>query len=80
MFKNHSIKIKFVKDAPEETIKEDAKTATFITEENLAIAKGFVKHVAIVSVLAVGATVAFKTLGSMAVVTTEAAVNKKNEN
>jgi hypothetical protein len=80
MFKNHSIKIKLVKDAPEETITEEVKTPMFLTEENVAIAKDFVKHVGIVTVLAVGATVAFKTLGSMAVVATEAAVNKKNEN
>jgi ribosomal protein S25 len=80
MFKNHSIKIKLVKDATDETTTEEAKTPTILTEENIAIAKDFVKHVGIVTVLAVGATVAFKTLGQMAVVTTQAAVNKKNEN
>lgn len=78
MFKNHSIKIKFVKDAPEAPIVEDDKTP-LVNEETVAIAKDFVKHVAVVSVIAIGAAVAFKTLGQMAVVATEAAVNKKND-
>lgn len=78
MFKNHSLRIKFVKDAEEAPVNEDVKNP-FVNDETVAYAKDIIKHVGIAVVAVGGATIAMKTLGQIAVVITESAVNKKNE-
>lgn len=78
MFKNHSINVKFVKDAKTAPTQEDTKNP-IINDETVAHAKELIKHVGLAVIVTSAATIAFKTLGSIAVVATEAAVNKKNE-
>ncbi len=80
MFKNHSIKIKLVKDTKETPMEETDKTNPFINDETVAHAKDVVKHVAVATVAIMGAAVVFKTINQIAVIATESAFNKKNEN
>lgn len=78
-FKNHSINIKVVKDAKEAPVEAETKNP-IINDETVAYAKDLVKHVGLTVLAVGGASIALKTLGSIAVVVTEAAVNnKKNE-
>lgn len=78
MFKNHSIKIKLVKDADEQTpVEETVKTNPFINDETVAHAKDVVKHVAIATVAIMGAAAVLKTANQIAVLATQNALNKK---
>lgn len=78
MFKNHSIKIKLVKDAEEQTpMEETVKTNPFINEETVAHAKELVKFGAIATVSVMAAAVVLKTANQIAVIATESALNKK---
>lgn len=79
MFKNHSIKIKLVKDAEETPMEETVKTNPFINDETVAHAKDVVKHVAVATVAVMGAAAVFKTINQIAVIATESAFDKKND-
>lgn len=76
MFKNRSIQLKFVKDAEDASVVEDPKNP-IINEETAAVAKDIIKHVGVAVVAVSGAIITFKTLSVMALIKTEAAVNKK---
>jgi hypothetical protein len=76
MFKNRSIQVKFVKDAEDASVVEDTKNP-IVNEDTAAIAKDIIKHLGIAVVAVSGAIITFKTLSEMAVVSTKAAVNKK---
>jgi hypothetical protein len=77
MFKNHSIKIKLVKDAEEQTpVEETVKTNPFINDETVAHAKDLVKHAAIATVSIMAAATVLKTINQITVIATETALNK----
>lgn len=76
MFKNHSLKIKFVKDQEETPMSETETTNPFINDETVAHAKDFVKHAAIATVAVMGAAAAFKTINQVTVIAAQSAFNK----
>lgn len=77
MFKNHSLKIKFVKDAPESVNEEP--TAPVVDPELIAEkAKEFIKTTAVAGVAVIAATYALKTLNEVIVTATEAKLNNRN--
>lgn len=78
MFKNHSIKIKFVKDA--QTPNEESTPIPTVTPEEISrTAKDLTKYIAIAGGLVIGATYVLKTLNEVAVIATENAMKKNND-
>jgi hypothetical protein len=78
MFKNHSIKIKLVKDNEQTPMEETVKTNPFINEETIAHAKDLVKYAAVATVSVMGAAMVLKTINQITVIATENAFDKKN--
>jgi hypothetical protein len=76
MFKNRHFQVKLVKDAA--TPVEDTKPLVD-PEELSRIAKEVVKYTAIAGVVVMGAAAVFNTLSEIAVIVTEANVNKDND-
>jgi hypothetical protein len=79
MFKNHSLRIKFVKDAPE-SVNEEPTTPVVDPELIATKAKEIIKSTAVAGVAVIAATYALKTLNEVIVTATEAKVNKNRNN
>jgi len=75
-FKNRHIEVKLVKDATSPV--EDIVPAVN-PEELSRIAKELVKYTAVAGVIVAGAAVVLSTLSQIAVIVTEANINKEND-